>query len=907
MTENRQYKIGYQGDSGCYTEKLININFKHEYSLHSYKSFNDLFESLASNKLDYIMTPIENSSGGSIYINYDLFYKYHIQSNFRIVKEYSMQINHCLYINKNASLDDIKYITSHPQALAQCRNSINGYKWETIESWDTAGSISDVLNKGKDYACIAPEGLENYKNNYGIKPIIKNFNDEENNVTRFYLMTNKNSLLNKISGNNCFNEDELSKFSSYLIVNDQIGILGNVLNIFKENDINLTKLESKPLYGFNQGLNNNWGTPFKYIFFIEGLSKYSTIKYITDILNKKYNYNLLGIFPQNDIINSYNIKTSKLNIGIIGYGRFGRFIGEAMKDYGFNIYCTSRTDYTDICKDKGIFYLYKNEFIKQKLDIVILATSILSFKDVFMSFNDEFWKDKLVCDVLSVKEYPFNIMKDKLGGNFLCTHPMFGPDSCHDNNWIDKKFVYEYYNLDMPIYDKMEDFLDFWRARGCKMINMNSIKHDEICSNSQFITHFIGRSLNNINMYEDISTDGFKALLKIKKHTENDSWDLFEALAKYNKNTKKSIHKLLFNLNNIYGKLYSSEIKESPTAIAFKNIEILRKNNIPVINCAAGVPSWTPDSVYNCKYGVTKGDEKLINNILKYYKYSNDYYDNIIITPGAKSGLYMSILYLTKPSSRWIIPKPYWVSYSSMIEICHGQSIFINSSIENKWHFNLEEVEKLFNKKDVNGIIISNPNNPTGCMYNDNFLINLKALCLKYKKYLIVDEVYLPLCNKKTLFNNEDFIIIVNSFSKRWGIPGHRVGWVLSSKKIIKGLIKCQSIMNTCAPTISQEIANNLMNCNYNPNLSILNKSKEHISKLLIKKGWKLVYNPNTSLYLFPYKENENIEVIIKKLLNNNLAVINGDAFGIENAFRMTLWNNHDISVEIYNILDKCL
>ena len=50
------------------------------------------------------------------------------------------------------------------------------------------------------------------------------------------------------------------------------------------------------------------------------------------------------------------------------------------------------------------------------------------------------------------------------------------------------------------------------------MINMNSIKHDEICSNSQFITHFIGRSLNNINMYEDISTDGFKALLKIKKH-----------------------------------------------------------------------------------------------------------------------------------------------------------------------------------------------------------------------------------------------------------------------------------------------------------------------------------------------------------------------------------------------------
>ena len=60
-------------------------------------------------------------------------------------------------------------------------------------------------------------------------------------------------------------------------------------------------------------------------------------------------------------------------------------------------------------------------------------------------------------------------------------------------------------------------------------------------------------------------------------------------------------------------------------------------------------------------------------------------------------------------------------------------------------------------------------------------------------------------------------------------------------------------------------------------------------------------------MYLFPYKENENIEVIIKKLLNNNLAVINGDAFGIENAFRMTLWNNHDISVEIYNILDKCL
>ena len=885
--------VGYQGEKNCYTYKVIK-KYLGKYNPVGFKNFNQTFNSLINNDVDYILLPIENSTGGSIYINYDLFYKYHKEYDIKIVKEFTSQISHRLYINKNSTKNKIKYVLSHPQALIQCMNNINDNNWESVDSWDTAGSINDMIKKGEEYACIAPPDMENIYN--GIKPIIANFNDENINITRFYLITKKKKI---IEYDNCH-----VKFSSYVIMKDQIGILGILLEGFKNNNINLTKIESRPLNG----------APFKYIFFIEGIGLYQDIKFISLHYIKLYDFNILGTFPTEFSPIKIPIIEYKLKVGIIGFGRFGQFIGKKMAYYGFQVYCTSRKNYKELAQNIGITYLEKKDFEKESLDVVIFSTSIKSFIDVFNSYDISFWNNKLVCDVLSVKKYPFDFLKSKLENNILCTHPMFGPDSAK-YNWKGHKFVYYPYNIQLSTLKSYDKFIKFWNDMGCELIKMTPSDHDRETADSQFITHFIGRSLVGFNNNDyNISTEGFNAIMKIKEHTINDSWDLFSALAKYNKNTKESIHTLIYNLFNVYNKLFKKEQVESSTSKIFREIIELKKTR-DIINCGAGVPSWKPATDLPCEYSTAKGKSLLISNIINHHKSfssnnNDDYYiknENIIITPGAKPALYMLIKVLTNPGTKWVIPIPYWVSYGTMVEHSYAEPIYLKSSIDSNWECDLVVLENLFVKDNMNGIIISNPCNPTGHIYRDEYITNIKNLCIKYKKYFIIDEVYLPLTNKETLYDGNEFIISVNSFSKRWGIPGFRVGWILAEKNLIKQISNLQSSILTCTANASQEIAIKLLNEGYKPELTILNKSKNELSEILLKKGWKLLNNKYPSMYLFPIKDNTNIDDIIKRLLDQDLAVIHGNAFGIDNGFRMTLWNDDNILNRMKKILNDVL
>ena len=158
----------------------------------------------------------------------------------------------------------------------------------------------------------------------------------------------------------------------------------------------------------------------------------------------------------------------------------------------------------------------------------------------------------------------------------------------------------------------------------------------------------------------------------------------------------------------------------------------------------------------------------LIQEIVNYYNKNNININNneVIITSGAKPALYMSILHLTKPFTKWLVPIPYWVSYNDLIKLCKGIPINIKSYIEDNWKPKLSDIESKFKDDLVNGIIISNPNNPTGLSYSKEWIDNLIQLCIKYDKYLISDEVYAPLVSNKSIYTNYEKQIILNSFSK---------------------------------------------------------------------------------------------------------------------------------------------
>jgi len=165
------------------------------------------------------------------------------------------------------------------------------------------------------------------------------------------------------------------------------------------------------------------------------------------------------------------LRSFPLRIGIIGFGRFGQFIGSYFRKYSDHIVVTSQSDYTDLAEEMDMTYIPLNDpkaFVDQNLDVIVIATSILSFDDTVKTLshhlNEKISQQKkeaagghnrsdeimfpvvgpLIVDVLSVKEHPREILLEHLPNecDILCTHPMFGPDS-GKNGWQGLTFVYE--------------------------------------------------------------------------------------------------------------------------------------------------------------------------------------------------------------------------------------------------------------------------------------------------------------------------------------------------------------------------------------------------------------------------------------------------------------------------------
>jgi aspartate/methionine/tyrosine aminotransferase/prephenate dehydratase/prephenate dehydrogenase len=895
-------KIGYQGQEDCYSYQVSKKYLSENNELIGFNKFEDVFISLKNQDIDFALLPIENSLGGTLFMNFDLFYQY----NIKIHCEFQYNINHSLYA-LTKKIEKVESVISHPQALQQCINNIKKHNFEYNNYWDTTASLVRIKKlRDKSIACIGPPGLSE---KYGLKELVTNFNDQEKNVTRFYLV----SLKERELFYNSILKDNLKiihdKFSGYVIVKDKIGVLSDYLDKFKQNNYNLTKIESRPYLGNDRQV-------FSYIFYLEGQMNKNSNNNLSKAIPT---FNLFGEFP---ILDEFGLKTNSLNklkVGIIGFGRFGQFIGEQMVNYGFQVYATSRTNYLELAKDKGIYFLNKEDFLNLKLDVVILATSILSFEDVLLSYPSNFWNNKLVVDVLSVKVYPKDIINKHLANcNILFTHPMFGPDSAKFS-WNDKNFVYWKQLIDNTLENEMNLFINFWQDQGCNMIEMSPEEHDRLTANSQFLTHFIGRTLELLDCKNtNVDTDGYKSLIKIKEHSINDSWDLFDALAKYNSMSLETIDKLKYQIFKLEEKLkypYGKSVKQSETGRVFSKILKLNSEGKEIINSAIGVPSWYPNLEYNSAYSTAKGNESLISQIVKYYHQKYDISirnNNLLITPGAKCGLYLALKMFTQVGTKWLIPTPYWTSYPDMVELCGGDSIFIETNVEDNWNINLEVIETNFSNNLINGIILCHPNNPTGILYEESLIREIVILAKKYNKFVIVDEVYLSLTNEKSSYAiGQSYkyknLIVVSSFSKYWAVPGWRVGWILAEDKLISNLVKLQSNIFTCAPNSSQEVCYKLLSDNFSPDLSILRKSNIEISEIFKRKNWILPENKETTMYLFPVNYNVDISKIVDLLLENGLGVISGKPFGHNNAIRLTLPNNLEELEKIKNILNNNL
>ncbi len=217
-------------------------------------------------------------------------------------------------------------------------------------------------------------------------------------------------------------------------------------------------------------------------------------------------------------------------IGIIGFGRFGKLTARYLAE-DFEVFVFNRTDRSAEIKKVGARSASLKTVCQQK--IVILCVPISEFKAVLAEIGPLLKNDAVVVDVCSVKVYPTQWMKETLpeSVSILATHPIFGPDSASDSLKYHKIFLSPI-KINEKQYQKIKTYL---ASKELVLIESTPEDHDEQIAISLALTHYIGRSLSEFGAAPlGIDSEGYKRLLHILEVVENDTWQLFYDMHRYN-------------------------------------------------------------------------------------------------------------------------------------------------------------------------------------------------------------------------------------------------------------------------------------------------------------------------------------------------------------------------------------
>lgn len=266
-------RVAFQGESGAYSEQAV-FNYFGKVKTQSCESFDLVFDAVVSGTCKYGLIPIENSLAGSIHQNYDLL----IQHELHITGEYLLRVQHCLIVQPGIKKAEVKRVISHPQALGQCAAYLRrlGVKAEPV--YDTAGSVKMLRESGaRDTAAIASRRAAEI---YEMQILEEGIEDNPENYTRFLAISKAAAK-----------PDGESKTSIVFTLKNQPGALFKALSVFALRDIDLTKIESRPLQG----------QPWEYLFYIDfiGAAHAETVSRALDHLSEyALTLRVLGSYPR---------------------------------------------------------------------------------------------------------------------------------------------------------------------------------------------------------------------------------------------------------------------------------------------------------------------------------------------------------------------------------------------------------------------------------------------------------------------------------------------------------------------------------------------------------------------------------------------------------------------------------
>jgi aspartate aminotransferase len=349
----------------------------------------------------------------------------------------------------------------------------------------------------------------------------------------------------------------------------------------------------------------------------------------------------------------------------------------------------------------------------------------------------------------------------------------------------------------------------------------------------------------------------------------------------------------------------------------------LAAKGIDVINLSFGEPDFnTPDEVKQAAkqaidenysyYTPVSGYPELRKAIAEKLKRENDLdytFDQIVVSTGAKQSLANAVMCLVDPGDEVIVPTPYWVSYSEMIKLAEGESVFINATVDTEFKITAEQLEAAITPKSKL-FMFSSPCNPTGSVYTHEELASLAAVFERHPNiYIISDEIYehINFVDKHASIAAfpaiKDRVIVINGFSKAYAMTGWRVGYIAANKEIASACDKLQGQITSGTSSISQRAAL----AAYQAGLETVHQMRDEFRKRrdvvydLLKDIPDVKVNlPQGAFYFFPeVKEyfnksyNGNVirdaEELCLYLLNEaHVSVVTGEAFGNADCIRIS-------------------
>lgn len=271
--------VAFQGETGAFSEEAVRTRYPDAHVVPC-ATFDAVFEAVAAGTVDRAVLPIENSLHGSVHANYDLLRDHDLV----IIGELNLRIRHNLMAMPGTALAGIERVYSHPQALGQCRTYLRTHvpHAQQVPSYDTAGSAKMVAERGEaNAAAIASRAAAA---EYGLDILAAGIESNQQNYTRFLTLVRPSDVPMRPEG------ATVKTSVLYVLADNVPGALFKSLAVFALRDLDLYKIESRPLIGH----------PGQYLFYLdlEGHAEDEPVRRALDHLREvTQSVRVLGSYP----------------------------------------------------------------------------------------------------------------------------------------------------------------------------------------------------------------------------------------------------------------------------------------------------------------------------------------------------------------------------------------------------------------------------------------------------------------------------------------------------------------------------------------------------------------------------------------------------------------------------------